>query len=185
MRVQPWSAAWDDPLGRSSDEPYRGRRARWRSGWEVETVAETWDWELLAGPATITEGPVWDGAGLLYTSIEDNEIRRYDPATGDIVTVYRHRCVQRSGAWSRWRALRLRRRACRRPLQRRRCEDDVGRPLRRSPSQQPQRSRARSRWAHLVTDPRYGDDHSDRELDHDSVYRITPPGGRGHGRSSA
>ena len=27
------------------------------------------------------------------------------------------------------------------------------------------------------TDPRYGDDHSDRELDHDSVYRITPPGG--------
>ena len=27
------------------------------------------------------------------------------------------------------------------------------------------------------TDPRYGDDHSDRELDHDSVYRITPPAG--------
>ena len=26
------------------------------------------------------------------------------------------------------------------------------------------------------TDPRYGDDHSDRELDHDSVYRITPVG---------
>ena len=25
-----------------------------------------------------------------------------------------------------------------------------------------------------VTDPRYGGDHSDRELDHDSVYRITP-----------
>src|SRR5215212_9000333 len=55
---------------------------------EVENVAETWDWELLAGPATITEGPVWDGAGLLYTSIDDNEIRRYDPVTGDIVTVY-------------------------------------------------------------------------------------------------
>ncbi len=28
------------------------------------------------------------------------------------------------------------------------------------------------------TDPRYGEDHSDRELDHDSVYRITPPAGR-------
>ena len=27
------------------------------------------------------------------------------------------------------------------------------------------------------TDPRYGDDHADRELDHDSVYRLTPPAG--------
>src|SRR3954470_4368840 len=55
---------------------------RRRSGWEVETMAETWDWELLEGPATITEGPAWDGSGLFYTSIDDNEIRRYDPATG-------------------------------------------------------------------------------------------------------
>ena len=52
-------------------------------------MAETWDWELLAGPATIIEGPAWDGAGLFYTSIADNEIRRYDPATGEIITVYR------------------------------------------------------------------------------------------------
>ena len=51
-------------------------------------MAETWDWELLAGPATITEGPAWDGSGLFYTSIDDNEIRRYDLSTGDIVTVY-------------------------------------------------------------------------------------------------
>ena len=29
------------------------------------------------------------------------------------------------------------------------------------------------------TDPRYGEDHSDRELDHDSVYRITPSGRAG------
>ena len=81
---------------------------RWRSGWEVETVAETWDWELLAGPATITEGPVWDGSGLFYTSIEDNEIRRYDPATGDIVTVYETRVRPTVSPWSRWRALRVR-----------------------------------------------------------------------------
>ena len=52
-------------------------------------MAETWDWDLLACPATITEGPVWDGGGLLYTSIEDDEIRRFDPATGTIATVYR------------------------------------------------------------------------------------------------
>ena len=34
-----------------------------------------WTWELLAGPATITEGPAWDGRRLLYTSIEDSEVR--------------------------------------------------------------------------------------------------------------
>ena len=94
-------------------------------------MAETWDWELLAGPARITEGPVWDGAGLLYTSIEDNEIRRYDPATGDIVTVYHdtgasnglalgpdgalYACAGKGRAVVRYGA--------------RRCEDDVGRPL--------------------------------------------------------
>src|SRR3954462_10768809 len=61
---------------------------RWRSGWEVEMVVETWEWELLAGPATITEGPAWDGGGLFYTGIEENEIRRYDTASGEITMVY-------------------------------------------------------------------------------------------------
>ena len=36
------------------------------------------------------------------------------------------------------------------------------------------------------TDPRYGEDHADRELDHDSVYRITRPRTvRASGTSSA
>src|SRR5688572_11852117 len=88
VRVQPWSvAAWDDPPERNTNERHRRRHPRWRPGWEVETVAGTWDWDLLAGPATITEGPAWDGAGLLYTSIENNEIRRYNPSTGDVVMV--------------------------------------------------------------------------------------------------
>ena len=49
-----------------------------------------WTWELLAGPETITEGPAWDGEGLFFSSIASNEIRRYDPATNEIVTVYRY-----------------------------------------------------------------------------------------------
>ena len=28
---------------------------------------QDWDWEQLAGPDTITEGPAWDGSGLFYT----------------------------------------------------------------------------------------------------------------------
>ena len=48
-----------------------------------------WNWELLDGPDTITEGPVWDGSGLIYTAIDHNEIRRFDPKTGKIAVVHR------------------------------------------------------------------------------------------------
>ena len=49
-----------------------------------------WTWDLLAGPETITEGPAWDGEGLFFSSIAANEIRRYDPATNEVSTVYRY-----------------------------------------------------------------------------------------------
>jgi gluconolactonase len=143
---------------------------------EVETVAETWDWELLASPARITEGPVWDGAGLLYTSIEDNEVRRYDPATGDIVTVFHdtgasnglalgpdgalYACSGKGRAVVRYDVSGLKTTLV---------DRFEGRRL-NSPNDLVL-DRAGSIW---FTDPRYGDDHSDRELDHDSVYRITP-----------
>src|SRR5215212_11864883 len=146
---------------------------------EVENVAETWNWELLAGPATITEGPVWDGAGLLYTSIDDNEIRRYDPATGDIVTVYHdtgasnglalgpdgalYACEGKGRAVVRYGADGLKTMLV---------DHFEGRRL-NSPNDLVL-DRAGRIW---FTDPRYGDNHSDRELDHDSVYRITPPRG--------
>src|SRR5215203_1521785 len=152
---------------------------RWQSGWEVETVAETWDWELRAGPATITEGPAWDGSGLFYTSIDDNEIRRYDPSTGDIVTVYHDTGASNGLSFSPEGALYA-------------CEGKGRRVVRYGPEgvkttlvdrfdgrrlNSPNDlvlDRAGRIW---FTDPRYGDDHSDRELDHDSVYRITSPGG--------
>jgi gluconolactonase len=152
---------------------------RCRSGWEVETVAETWDWELLAGPATITEGPAWDGSGLFYTSIDDNEIRRYDPSTGDIVTVYHDTGASNGLAFGPEGALYA-------------CEGKGRRVVRYGPEgvkttlvdrfegrrlNSPNDlvlDRAGRIW---FTDPRYGEDHSDRELDHDSVYRITSPGG--------
>jgi len=142
-----------------------------------ETVATSWDWELLAGPATITEGPVWDGAGLFYTSIEANEIRRFDPATGDVTTLYRDSGGSNGLAFGHDGALY----AC----------EGTGRAVVRYDANGTKTTLA-DRFAgrrlnspnDLVldsdgriwfTDPRYGENHSDRELDHDSVYRITPP----------
>ncbi len=136
-----------------------------------------WDWELLAGPATITEGPAWDGAGLVYTSIDDNEIRRFDSASGDIAILYRdtggsnglafgpdgalYACEGKGRAVVRYDATGVKSTIA---------DRFEGRRL-NSPNDLVLDAAGRI-W---FTDPRYGDDHSDRELDHDSVYRITPP----------
>jgi len=61
-------------------------------------VSSDWEWELLAGPATITEGPAWDGSGLFYTAIAENEIRRYDPETGSVAIIYEHTPTASSSA---------------------------------------------------------------------------------------
>jgi gluconolactonase len=140
-------------------------------------VTGTWYWELLAGPATITEGPVWDGAGLFYTSIESNEIRRYDPASGAISTVYRDTGAANGLAFGPDGALYA-------------CEGG-GRAVVRYDTAGGKTTLVDQFYGNRLnspndlvldasgrvwfTDPRYGDDHSDRELDHDSVYRITPP----------
>ena len=139
-------------------------------------MSETWEWELLAGPDTITEGPAWDGSGLLYTSIAASEIRRFDPETGEISTVYRdtggtngltfgpdgmlYACAGDARAIHRYD-----REGQRTTL----AERYEGNRL-NSPNDLVIDSQGRL-W---FTDPRYGADHSDRELDHDSIYRLTP-----------
>jgi gluconolactonase len=142
-------------------------------------MAESWQWELLAGPATITEGPVWDGAGLFYTSIAENEIRRFDPESGRISAVYRdtgganglkfgddgtlYACAGAGRAIVSYGVAGAKTTIA---------DRFAGRQL-NSPNDLAIDRRGRI-W---FTDPRYGDDHADRELDHDSVYRITPPPG--------
>lgn len=135
-----------------------------------------WTWELLDGPASITEGPVWDGAGLLYTAIDHNEIRRYDPASGSIATIYRDTGAANGLALAPDGRLL----ACEGKGRAVVAYDNTGR---RSILADAFESRRLNSPNDLVldrqgrvwfTDPRYGDDHSDRELDHDSVYRLTP-----------
>ena len=51
----------------------------------------TWNFELVAGPyGSPTDGPVWDGEALLFTSLPlpantiHNRILRYDPGSGEV-----------------------------------------------------------------------------------------------------
>jgi gluconolactonase len=47
----------------------------------------SWSFERLAGPFSLTEGPAWDGTGVLFTDIRNNRIMRFDEATNRIDTV--------------------------------------------------------------------------------------------------
>lgn len=135
-----------------------------------------WDWELLAGPDTITEGPVWDGAGLRYTAIDHDEVRRFDPAAGLVTTVLTdtrganglqigpdgllYACEGDGRAVVRYTAD-----GTREVL----IDRFAGARL-NSPNDLAV-DRAGRVW---FTDPRYGDQ-AGRELDHCSVYRLDPP----------
>ena len=42
----------------------------------------SWNFKLVDGPyGGTTEGPVWDGSGLLFTHIPASRIMRYNPKT--------------------------------------------------------------------------------------------------------
>ncbi len=43
----------------------------------------SWDFELVAGPYTFTEGPAWNGKEVLFTDIPASKIMRYDPTSGE------------------------------------------------------------------------------------------------------
>ena len=42
-----------------------------------------WKWTQIANHDTLTEGPVWDGSGLLYNECSANTTFRWDPKTGE------------------------------------------------------------------------------------------------------
>ena len=48
----------------------------------------SWDFERVAGEYGTTEGPVWDGSGVVFTDMPGAEIRRYDAETGDCEVRY-------------------------------------------------------------------------------------------------
>lgn len=140
-----------------------------------------WTFERVAGPFTFTEGPVWDGAAVLFTDIRNSRIMRYDPATGECAP-FRTETNEANG-------LHLDRQghlyACegggggRRLV---RYEPDGGVTVLadhfegarlNSPNDVTSDPQGRI-W---FTDPRYGPNRADMELDHESIFRLDPPTG--------
>lgn len=44
----------------------------------------SWAFEFLAGPYSLTEGPAWDGTGLLFSDIRNHRILRFDEAARSV-----------------------------------------------------------------------------------------------------
>lgn len=142
----------------------------------------SWSFETIAQHAEITEGPAWDGDGLLYTNIPNNRIMRYIPATQELVE-YRTGTNRANGLMfdadgqlyaceggtpgeeNGRRIVRYEADGGTTVI----CDNYQGKRL-NSPNDLAIDRQGRI-W---FTDPRYGDQRADMELDHESVYRLDP-----------
>jgi gluconolactonase len=138
----------------------------------------SWHFELVAGPFSFTEGPAWDGEAVLFSDIPNNRIMRYQPDTGEC-TVFRTGTNganglmfdQDGGLYA--------------------CEGggDGRRMVRYNPDgttivladkfegkriNSPNDLAFDDQGRLWFTDPRYGDNVDDLELDHQSVFRLDP-----------
>ena len=136
----------------------------------------SWQFEILVEPIGLTEGPAWDGSGLLFTNIPNSRIMRYDPQSGAL-SVFRTGTNQANGLmFDRDGRLYACEGGGRRIVRYEAgggvtviCDNYRGRRL-NSPNDLAIDNQGRI-W---FTDPRYGDKRDDMELDHESVYRLDP-----------
>ncbi len=144
----------------------------------------SWQFELVDGPyGGVTEGPAWDGSGLLFTHIPSSRIMRFDPREG-ASAVYREGTNYANGLMfnpeGRLYA----------------CEGDARRVVRYEVGGEPTVLADGFEGKHFnvpndlavdpqgcvwFTDPFYegaagawSEDRGHKELDHDSVYRLDP-----------
>lgn len=137
----------------------------------------SWTFEVLAQPMGLTEGPVWDGGGLLFTNIPNSRVMRYDAATGAI-SVWREGTNSANGLQmdSQGRLYACEgggRQMVHYPANGGEtvllCDDFQGKRL-----NSPNDLAIDSKGCIWFTDPRYGDFRDDMELDHESVLRLEP-----------
>ncbi len=142
----------------------------------------SWKFELVVKPlGTITEGPAWDGSGLLFSHILEDRILRYDPAVG-AWTVFRtgtnrgngllfdkdgnlYCCEGGAGPGDKGRRITRYEPHDRATV----IADNFDGKRFNSPNDLAIDAKGRI-W---FTDPRYGD-RASMELDHESVFRLDP-----------
>ena len=144
----------------------------------------SWEFEQVAGPYGFTEGSAWDGEAVLFTDISTSRVMRYDPASGEC-TAFRSGTNEANGLiFDKDGNLY----ACEgsklfsdgeggRRISRYNAdgtttvvvEEFEGKRL-NSPNDLAFDAQGRL-W---FTDPRYGDETADLELDHRSVFRLDP-----------
>lgn len=135
-----------------------------------------WNFHSLIEPMTLTEGPAWDGSGLLFSNIPNSRIMRYDPQT-EKVSVYRTSTNEANGLmFDKDGRLYACESGARRIVRYEAdgsttviCDRFEGRRF-NSPNDLAIDNQGRI-W---FTDPRYGDFRDDMELDHESVFRLDP-----------
>ena len=141
----------------------------------------SWTFELVAGPFGFTEGPVWDGSGILFVDMPASRIMRYDAGSSE-VSIYAEQTNGANGLTMDGQGRLYV------------CESNAGRVMRYdadgsrvllADSFEDKRlnspndivvDRQGSVW---FTDPQYGD-RASMALDHDSVYRLDPADGDGY-----
>ena len=134
------------------------------------------EFEVVAGPFSFTEGPVWDGERLVFTDIPPSRIMAFDPASGQTDVVFEG--TKKSNGLALDPQGRLY--AC----------QDEGRSVVRYEADGESTVVAEYFEGHRLnspndlsidhqgrvwfSDPRYGPQRDDLELDHESVYLATP-----------
>lgn len=139
----------------------------------------SWEFELVAGPLSFTEGPAWDGEALLFSNCPDNRIMRYHPTSGEC-SVFRTDTNEANGLMfdkdgqlyacegatdGDRRMVRYNKNGTTTII----ADNFEGKKL-NSPNDLALDHKGRL-W---FTDPRYGDKTDNLELDHQSVFRADP-----------
>jgi len=134
--------------------------------------------EVVAGPFSFTEGPVWDGQRLIFTDIPPSRIMAFDPASGQTEVLIEN--TEKSNGLAQdvsgllYACQDEGRRVVRYEIDgtRTTIAESFGGARLNSPNDLTIAANGRI-W---FSDPRYGPHRDDLELDHESVYLATPEG---------
>ena len=143
----------------------------------------SWNMEKVSGPWGFTEGPQWTGSALLFVDMATHRVMRFDPLTGETDVLYEGTNNGNGLLWTEAGQLLCCESGARRisliSFTENRADtivDNFEGKLLNSPNDLVMDGQGRI-W---FTDPRYSQDRDDMELDHESIFRLTPHGDPSH-----